>query len=202
MNDRDFLSWIYERLEHVHGESPLMDYMHKLRSIIEATPRDRETLRRREGITMQLHRYDYDEIDGKMVRVRRDEIYVWSPVNMETGEVSMEEPQQFNDGLRPLAKGWEWKRFTMTLGCTAGQALPASAGSGKFRRLAIELGGVVESANDALWNCMELSHGQALEFNEAKLHSALADIRYRMDAVNRILPNEQALPQAGRKKTL
>ena len=65
----------------------------------------------------------------------------------------------------------------------------ALAGSGKFRRLAIELGGVVECANDALWNCMELSHGQSVEFNEAKLQSAIADIRYRVEAVNRIFPN-------------
>lgn len=29
-----FLMWIHGRLEHVHGESPLLDYMHKLRAII------------------------------------------------------------------------------------------------------------------------------------------------------------------------
>ena len=38
MDDKDFLCWIHERLEHVHGESPLKDYMHKLRAIIRATP--------------------------------------------------------------------------------------------------------------------------------------------------------------------
>lgn len=65
-------------------------------------------------------------------------------------------------------------------------------GSGKFRRLAIELGGVVECANDALWSCMELSHGQSIEFNEAKLQSYIADIRYRMEAVARIFPNAEA----------
>ena len=43
MNDRDFLIWIHERLEHVHGESPLKDYMHKLRAIIKATPADKVT---------------------------------------------------------------------------------------------------------------------------------------------------------------
>jgi hypothetical protein len=40
MKDRDFLIWIHARLEHVHGESHLVDYMHKLRAIIAATPPD------------------------------------------------------------------------------------------------------------------------------------------------------------------
>jgi hypothetical protein len=43
MRDRDFLCWIHERLEHVHGESSLLDYMHKLRNIICAIPKDQET---------------------------------------------------------------------------------------------------------------------------------------------------------------
>ncbi len=38
MNDRDFLMWIHERLEHVHKESACVDYMHKLRAIIKSTP--------------------------------------------------------------------------------------------------------------------------------------------------------------------
>jgi proline racemase len=43
MKDRDFLKWIHERLEHVHHESPLMDYMHKLRAIIATTDPEKET---------------------------------------------------------------------------------------------------------------------------------------------------------------
>lgn len=43
MKDKEFLCWIHERLEHVHGESPLTDYMHKLRAIIKSTPEDKET---------------------------------------------------------------------------------------------------------------------------------------------------------------
>lgn len=38
MKDRDFLIWIHERLEHVHKEKPLVDYMHKLRCIIKDYP--------------------------------------------------------------------------------------------------------------------------------------------------------------------
>lgn len=43
MRDKDFLCWIHERLEKVHGESPLVDYMHKLRAIIKSMPEGQET---------------------------------------------------------------------------------------------------------------------------------------------------------------
>ena len=39
-----FLMWIHARLEHVHGENHLMDYMHKLRAIIAEIPADRKTV--------------------------------------------------------------------------------------------------------------------------------------------------------------
>jgi hypothetical protein len=38
--DREVLMWFHERLEHVHGESHLFDYMHRLRHIIAATPKE------------------------------------------------------------------------------------------------------------------------------------------------------------------
>jgi len=43
MKDQDFLCWIHERLEHIHKESHLFDYMHKLRCIIAATDPNQET---------------------------------------------------------------------------------------------------------------------------------------------------------------
>ena len=43
MKDRDFLMWLHERLEHVHGESPVVDYMYKLRAIIQATDPEKTT---------------------------------------------------------------------------------------------------------------------------------------------------------------
>lgn len=43
MYDRDFLCWIHERLEQVHGENRHVDYMHKLRAIIADTPPERVT---------------------------------------------------------------------------------------------------------------------------------------------------------------
>lgn len=44
MKDREFLMWLHERLEHVHGENDLLDYMHRLRAIIRATPEEQETM--------------------------------------------------------------------------------------------------------------------------------------------------------------
>lgn len=43
MNDKEFLQWIHDRLEHVHKENPLVDYMWKLRAIIKATPKEQVT---------------------------------------------------------------------------------------------------------------------------------------------------------------
>ena len=37
MKDREFLIWLHERLCKVHGETEIVDYMHKLRAIIGAT---------------------------------------------------------------------------------------------------------------------------------------------------------------------
>lgn len=38
MNDKEFLTWIYQRMVYVYKENPLYDYMHRLRWIIDATP--------------------------------------------------------------------------------------------------------------------------------------------------------------------
>ena len=43
VEDREFLMWLHFRLEHVHGESSCVDYMHKLRAIIKGTPKDKRT---------------------------------------------------------------------------------------------------------------------------------------------------------------
>lgn len=37
MKDRDFLLWVWYRMRNVYGESGNVDYMLKLKSIIEAT---------------------------------------------------------------------------------------------------------------------------------------------------------------------
>lgn len=43
MKDKEFLQWIHDRLANVHDENPAVDYMWKLRAIIEATPEGRIT---------------------------------------------------------------------------------------------------------------------------------------------------------------
>ena len=43
MKDREFLFWIHARLTDVHGEDPLIDYMHKLRAVALSTPKDQKT---------------------------------------------------------------------------------------------------------------------------------------------------------------
>lgn len=58
MKDREFLIWLHERLEHVHGESPIVDYMHKLRAIIKATDGKQRTPNMDIGNSLQ------DVLDG------------------------------------------------------------------------------------------------------------------------------------------
>lgn len=43
LKDKDFLKWIHDRLIHVHGESPNVDYIHMLRSIIDTIPENQIT---------------------------------------------------------------------------------------------------------------------------------------------------------------
>lgn len=43
MNDKEFLKWLYLRLAKMHRESPNIDYMRKLASIIVAMPEDQYT---------------------------------------------------------------------------------------------------------------------------------------------------------------
>lgn len=39
--DREVLIWFHKRLKHKHGESEFVDYMHRLRWIILAQPRNK-----------------------------------------------------------------------------------------------------------------------------------------------------------------
>lgn len=41
--DAAFLTWLHNRLQYQHGEHPTLDYMHRLRSIILATPSSKST---------------------------------------------------------------------------------------------------------------------------------------------------------------
>jgi len=43
LNDREFLMWIHARMTDVYGEHRLLDYMHKLRAIIAATPAEQNS---------------------------------------------------------------------------------------------------------------------------------------------------------------
>jgi len=43
MKDRAFLIWLHMRLTEIKGENPNADYMMKLRAIIQATDKDKDT---------------------------------------------------------------------------------------------------------------------------------------------------------------
>lgn len=43
MTDREVLIWIHQRLVLGHGESDIVDYMHKLRAVIAGLPADQRS---------------------------------------------------------------------------------------------------------------------------------------------------------------
>jgi len=43
MKDKEFLLWLHDRLVYQHNENFNVDYMHRLRSIINDLPEDKET---------------------------------------------------------------------------------------------------------------------------------------------------------------
>jgi hypothetical protein len=43
MTDREILIYIHQRMVKVHGESPFVNYMHKLRDVIHGMPKDRKS---------------------------------------------------------------------------------------------------------------------------------------------------------------
>ena len=43
MKDTEFLQFIHDRFQYEHNENPNFDYMHKLRAIIKAYDKDKET---------------------------------------------------------------------------------------------------------------------------------------------------------------
>lgn len=40
MTDKEFLTWIYERMIHVHGENPNVDYMLKFKDVLQGMSND------------------------------------------------------------------------------------------------------------------------------------------------------------------
>lgn len=43
MTDKEFLVWVHDRMAYVHGENVNVDYMHKLRAIINVIPEKQKT---------------------------------------------------------------------------------------------------------------------------------------------------------------
>lgn len=62
-----------------------------------------------------LHRYDYKNENGKLVEVRKEEVYVYTPVNVRTGEVELEDIRKFDDELETCNENWEWRKFNLIL---------------------------------------------------------------------------------------
>lgn len=84
MKDRDFLTWLHERLEFQHGENPNVDYMQKLRSIIVATDPDQLTPNTGPALPWSLFLDDerHPPRDGRAWRIARNHSEVVNLIDM------------------------------------------------------------------------------------------------------------------------
>ena len=122
---------------------------HGGRSLIITDPRQIEKIclnqpvvsaqRMRESITRQnavktdrtmseqpvLWRTAYEVRDGKMEEVKSPDLFVWTCVNIPTGEVEMTDIHPFDDELdNNLVTGWEWRRFRLVEAPESGSVTP------------------------------------------------------------------------------
>jgi hypothetical protein len=51
--------------------------------------------------------------NGKWVEIKSEKLNVWAAVNIETGEVDMDEIFNNNDGLPEILPSWEWREFLL-----------------------------------------------------------------------------------------
>ena len=72
MTDREYLIWLHQRLVKVHNESNYVDYMHFLRDIIYATPKDRRS--RGDVVTMHSNTV-LDEINERELEASAKELF-------------------------------------------------------------------------------------------------------------------------------
>jgi hypothetical protein len=101
MTDRELLIWIHQRLVKVHGESPLVDYMHRLRDVIHGMPKDRDSAGR--VVTMHSHDVlkeielsDPPQVRDKDARQQWLRSYTWV---QENGAIDYTKPRMRPEGL-------------------------------------------------------------------------------------------------------
>ena len=61
----------------------------------------------------ELYRIDYQSVDGKLVEVKTTSLFVWAVVDTETGQVYIDDIKEFDDELKRLSSGYEWRKFRL-----------------------------------------------------------------------------------------
>jgi hypothetical protein len=60
-----------------------------------------------------MHRTQFVDQNNKWVEIKSERLNVWAAVNIETGEVEMDEIFDNNDGLPEILPSWEWREFLL-----------------------------------------------------------------------------------------
>ena len=60
-----------------------------------------------------LFRVEYRPVDGRFVKEKSSDLFVWAVVNSDTGEVNVAFIEPWEDKLRKVADGYEWRKFRL-----------------------------------------------------------------------------------------
>ena len=60
-----------------------------------------------------LYRVEYRPVDGRFVKEKSSDLFVWAVVNSDTGEVNVAFIEPWEDKLRKVADGYEWRKFRL-----------------------------------------------------------------------------------------
>jgi hypothetical protein len=63
--------------------------------------------------TPPLFRIDYQSVDGKRILVKTANLFVWAAIDTKTGKVYVDDIKEFDDELKRLSSGYEWRKFRL-----------------------------------------------------------------------------------------
>ena len=63
--------------------------------------------------TPPLYRTEYQSVDGRLVEVKTTNLFVWAAIDTETGQVYVDDIKEFDDELKKLSSGYEWRKFRL-----------------------------------------------------------------------------------------
>lgn len=99
-DDKEFLNWIHQRLEHQHGENPNADFMLRFKSIIDSMPEKNDKELSKEPAQKVVHKFTLlikDEQTIKMpvgteilsIQNQHDSLCIWALVDTQQSQFQL-----------------------------------------------------------------------------------------------------------------